>query len=163
SRRNVYSRNIVVNVFGGDGVYNKADGGIMCSIGGWLKHQHIINDLYIITTGHCYDNNFGENYFYYKPWNSNSHALPFGSIQFESRTDGFYDFAVIRVENEDLNPQFVIRTDDSDQYKELIIINGGPMSSHYAHICKSGVITHLTCGYVLGFDGFSMELKKMTV
>ncbi|KAF0534170.1 hypothetical protein F8M41_010092 [Gigaspora margarita] len=43
--------------------------------------------------------------------------------------------------------------DDAEQYKELIIINGGPIFSHYSHICKSGFVTHLTCGYVLGFEG----------
>ncbi|RIB12663.1 hypothetical protein C2G38_2041635 [Gigaspora rosea] len=128
-RRDVNSRDLEVKVFGGDGVYNKA-------------------------AGHCYDiESYGENYFYYSPWNSNSNALlPIGGVEYESKADGFYDFVVIRVENVDLNPQFIIRNDD-DQYRELIIINNGLISSHYAHICKSGVITHLTCGYVLGFDG----------
>ncbi|RIB05418.1 hypothetical protein C2G38_2253816 [Gigaspora rosea] len=168
-RRDVNSRDLVVNVFGGDGVYNEAGGGVMCSIGCWLKHQqHLRNDFYITTAGHCYDNGEipDENYFYYTPWNSDSHVLPIGSIEFQS--NGFYDFAIIRVENEDLNPQFVIRNDDADQYRELIIINGtindtindAIISSHYAHICKSGVITHLTCGYVLGFDGVFYGIEK---
>ncbi|KAF0557222.1 hypothetical protein F8M41_013749 [Gigaspora margarita] len=84
--------------------------------------------------------------FFYSPWNSNSLVLPIGPIRFESR-------AVIRVDNENLDPQFVIRNDDANQYKELIIINDGTISSHYAHVCKSGVITHLTCGYALGDAG----------
>ncbi|RIB26687.1 hypothetical protein C2G38_2030019 [Gigaspora rosea] len=160
-RRDVNSREIVVNVFGGDGVYNEAEGGVMCSIGYWLKHQQTSDNLYITTAGHCYDDESpGENYFYYTPWNSELHVLPIGPIQFESRAYGFYDVAVIIVENEDLNPQFVIRNDDADQYRELIILNDRPLSSHYAHICKSGVITHLTCGYVLGFDGVFYGIEE---
>ncbi|KAF0557221.1 S1 family peptidase [Gigaspora margarita] len=159
-RRDVNSRDLVVKVSGGDGVYNEAGGGVMCSIGCWLKHQRTSDNLYITTAGHCYDEGSDENYFYYSPWNSNSHVLPIGSIQFESRADGFYDFAVIIVENENLDPQFIIRNDDADQYRELIIINDGLISSHYAHICKSGVITHLTCGYVLGFDGVFYGIEE---
>ncbi|CAG8652364.1 3598_t:CDS:2 [Gigaspora margarita] len=105
---------------------------------------------------HCYDLESGsETYFFYTPWNSNSLVLPIGSIQFESRADGYYDFAIIRVDNEILDPQFVIRNVDADQYKKLIIINDGTISSHYAYACKSGVITHLTC-----FDGVFCEIKK---
>ncbi|KAF0424499.1 hypothetical protein F8M41_006567 [Gigaspora margarita] len=52
------------------------------------------------------------------------------------------------------------RNDDADQYKELIIINSGLISSHYAHICKSGIITHLTCGYVLGFNGIFYGIEE---
>ncbi|RIB26719.1 hypothetical protein C2G38_2138179 [Gigaspora rosea] len=132
------------------------------SIGFWLKHQHtLINHLYITTAGHCYDNeNHDKNYFNHVPWNSKSLGLSIGPIEYESREVGYYDFAVISVENENLVPTFIIRNDDADQYKELIIINGGPISSHYAHICKSGFATHLTCGYVLGFEGVFYGIKE---
>ncbi|CAG8718783.1 6222_t:CDS:2, partial [Gigaspora rosea] len=65
--------------------------------------------------------------FFYTPWNSNSHELPIGFVQYESGA---------------------------------VIINDGLISSHYAHICKSGVITHLTCDYVLGFDGIYYGIEE---
>ncbi|KAF0534074.1 hypothetical protein F8M41_010248 [Gigaspora margarita] len=164
--RDVNSRHLVVNVFSGDGVYNLAGGGSLCSVGFWLKHQYLQNHFYITTAFHCYENEVhGANYFYHTPWNSNLHELPIGPAQYEGREYGAYDFVVILVENEDLNPQFVIRNDDAVKYRELIIINDELISSHYAHICKSGVMTHLTCGYVLGFDGvfYGIEQNDLTV
>ncbi|RIB05419.1 hypothetical protein C2G38_2148556 [Gigaspora rosea] len=158
-QRDVNSRNIVVNVFGGDGVYNVADGVGLCSVGFWLKHQHLQNRFYITTALHCYQY-VDPNYFYYTPWNSNLHELAIGPDIYEGRDYGPYDLVIISVENEDLNPQFVIRNDDADQYRELIIINDTIISSNYAHICKSGVITHLTCGYVLGFDGMFYGIEE---
>ncbi|CAG8720509.1 40793_t:CDS:2 [Gigaspora margarita] len=126
---------LFVKVSGSEGVYNEAGDGVMCSIGCWLKHQNTSDYLYITTAGHCYDYDEGSAY-------------------------GFYDFAVIIVENENLDPQFIIRNDDADQYRELIIIYDGLISSHYAHICKSGFITHLTCGYVLGLDGVYYGIEE---
>ncbi|KAF0561868.1 hypothetical protein F8M41_017428 [Gigaspora margarita] len=40
-----------------------------------------------------------------------------------------------------------------DQYKELIIVDGVPVFSHGVHICKSGITSHFTCGYVQGLNG----------
>lgn len=47
-----------------------------------------------------------------------------------------------------------VRNTDSELYNELWIIDDTPVSSHGAHICKSGFSTHVTCGYVLSFNGF---------
>ncbi|CAG8835489.1 16014_t:CDS:2, partial [Gigaspora margarita] len=96
--------------------------------------------LFITTTEHCYDNNYDDyqNYFYYLPWNSKSSTLPIGPTFYESIP---YD------------PQFVIRNDDADQYKKLIIINGELIFSHHAHICKSGILMFLICSYVLDLEG----------
>ncbi|KAF0543778.1 hypothetical protein F8M41_003454 [Gigaspora margarita] len=45
-----------------------------------------------------------------------------------------YDFAAILLEGDDVTPTFSIRNDDADQYKELIITDGAPVSSHGVHI-----------------------------
>ncbi|CAG8802361.1 42369_t:CDS:2, partial [Gigaspora margarita] len=64
----------------------------------------------------------------------------------------FYDIGIIDVENEDFSPRSAIRNTD-DQYKELIIVDGVPVFSHGVHICKSGITSHFTCGYVQGLNG----------
>ncbi|RIB24248.1 hypothetical protein C2G38_2169069 [Gigaspora rosea] len=50
-------------------------------------------------------------------------------------------------------PAFSIRNDDADQYKELIVTDGAPVSSVGGHICKSGYNTHFSCEYVFGVNG----------
>ncbi|RIB30650.1 hypothetical protein C2G38_2152139 [Gigaspora rosea] len=41
-----------------------------------------------------------------------------------------YDLGAILLEGDDVTPTFSIRNDDADQYKELIITDGAPVSSH---------------------------------
>ncbi|CAG8723981.1 45031_t:CDS:2 [Gigaspora margarita] len=94
-RRDFNSRDLNINILGGDGLYNKADG-----IGIAMMMNSKMKPIFIIYHG-------------------NQHHL----------------------------------NDDAKQYKELIIINSGPISSHYSHICKSGFVTHFTCSYVLGLEG----------
>ncbi|RIB24567.1 hypothetical protein C2G38_2069647 [Gigaspora rosea] len=48
-RRDVNSRDINYKIFGGDGIYNEADG-VICSAGFWLIHKHA-QELYITTAG----------------------------------------------------------------------------------------------------------------
>ncbi|KAF0513448.1 hypothetical protein F8M41_017762 [Gigaspora margarita] len=151
SRRDVDSRNLEVKVLGGDGLFNEETGS-GCSVGFWVKSEDYRGKevFSIMTAGHCYA--FGE--YSYSPWGSNdSSGLLIGPMVF-SVNDLRGDFGIISLEYENVVPTFSIRNDD-DQYKELFITDGAPVSSHNVHICKSGYTTHLTCGHVLGLNGIS--------
>ncbi|RIB09263.1 hypothetical protein C2G38_2209395 [Gigaspora rosea] len=56
-------------------------------------------------------------------------------------------------------PRPSIRNSDSKQNAELFIRDDIAVSSHGAHICKSGLTTHVTCGNVRAFGGIYIELK----
>ncbi|KAF0430804.1 S1 family peptidase [Gigaspora margarita] len=151
SRRDVDSRNLEVEVLGGDGILNE-NYGFPCSVGFWVTSIDS-NDFSIVTAGHCGDLGV---YSYY-PWGSNSSSgLLIGPMNFS--LNNIYDVGIISLEYEykkNVVPTFSIRNDDEYQYKELIITNAAPVSSHNVHICKSGYTTHLTCGRVFGLNGIA--------
>ncbi|RIB02163.1 hypothetical protein C2G38_2125847 [Gigaspora rosea] len=149
SRRDFDSRNLEVKVLGGDGLLNE-DTGSRCSVGFWAK-SFSREDFSIVTAGHCYAS--GE-YSYY-PWGStNSSGLLIGPMIFD--LNDHYDFGIISLNYESVVPTFSIRNTDADQYTELIITGGAPVSNHNVHICKSGYTTHLTCGRVYGLNGIAL-------
>ncbi|RIB21468.1 hypothetical protein C2G38_2243921 [Gigaspora rosea] len=152
---------ITIKALGGDGLYNSAKSAA-CSLGFWATNKFHPDELYIITAGHCYNDTDPQNNFYLLPWNSTLSNLPFlGSMVFDFIE--IYDFGVIHVVDKDVSPSFVIRNDDTDQYKELPIIDGAPVSSHGVHICKSGYSSRFTCGYVLGLNGIYAVEDGFTV
>ncbi|KAF0430806.1 S1 family peptidase [Gigaspora margarita] len=152
SRRDVDSHNLEVKVLGGDGILNEYYG-FPCSVGFWVTSIDP-NDFYIVTAGHC--DAFGV-YSYY-PWGSKSSSgLLIGPMNF-NLTNNIYDVGIISFEyqyEKNVVPTFSIRNDGEYQYKELIITNGAPVSSHNVHICKSDYTTHLTCGRVFGLNGIA--------
>ncbi|RIB24492.1 hypothetical protein C2G38_2168450 [Gigaspora rosea] len=44
-----------------------------------------------------------------------------------------------------------------NQYIELRMRNTTQVSSHSVHSCKSGLTTHVTCGYVRAFNGIAID------
>ncbi|RIB22803.1 hypothetical protein C2G38_2033294 [Gigaspora rosea] len=151
SRRNINL--IEVKVLGGDGLHNDQAG--MCSAGFWVididEQGNGQKDFYIITAGHCYE----PGVWTHQPWGYNGPPLLIGTMVFNSSN---YDFGVIFLEGKDVVPTFIIRNDEADQYKELIITGGESVSSHDVHICKSGYKTHFTCANVFGVNGILVTL-----
>ncbi|KAF0424500.1 hypothetical protein F8M41_006568 [Gigaspora margarita] len=72
-RHDVNLRDLEVKVSGGDGLYNKASGGIICSAGFWLQHQHLQNHVYIITAGYCIGNEAHDVFYYYCQFTCNTY------------------------------------------------------------------------------------------
>ncbi|CAG8599250.1 17805_t:CDS:1 [Cetraspora pellucida] len=154
--------NINTSILGGDGLYNKQDHRT-CSLGLWAKSNDLKSD-YFVTAGHCSNSN--NTSFYYYPWNTTGHSTYIGYMRFW-RTHPL-DVGLILINNDKIinfinttmNSTIIIRNTDSKKNKLLISYNDVAVSSHGAHICKSGHTTHVTCGHVLGFNGFFTNLKK---
>ncbi|KAF0554306.1 hypothetical protein F8M41_019387 [Gigaspora margarita] len=65
------------------------------------------------------------------------------------------DFGLINIENSDVQPVPSVRNTDSARYKELFIKDIIPVSSNGAHLCLSGIESHVKCGYVAALNGFT--------
>ncbi|KAF0476150.1 S1 family peptidase [Gigaspora margarita] len=126
----------------------------MCSVGFWAKNNKNENLNYIVTAGHCCVDR--SQYFHHLPWN---YRRIYGSTRvgemIESSNNVKYDFCLVNV-TEDVNLPTVIRNTDSEYYDELFIEGGKNITSYGSHLCKSGQITHVTCGYVKGLNAFSL-------
>ncbi|CAG8652330.1 25613_t:CDS:2, partial [Racocetra persica] len=126
-------REIDRQIINGDGIYH-LNAGFGCTPGFWVRGDvdedgDAEND-YIVTAGH------------YK----------IGSMVYHDI--GETDFGLIQITNKDIKPTRKIRNTNSNQYSELHIGDDNPISTHNAHLCKSGLTTFLTCGYTKSFSGF---------
>ncbi|RIB13666.1 hypothetical protein C2G38_2040777 [Gigaspora rosea] len=146
------SRQVVTRILAGDGIIfgNAAD---KCSVGFWARIPP--NENFIATAGHCYEH--GSFYFLF-PWNS-THYVPhvlIGEMQYY--LEELIDFGLISIyNNKDLQPVPSIRNTDSEQYKELFIDDVILVSSNGAHLCFSGLESHVGCGYVAALNGFNTD------
>ncbi|CAG8827522.1 14580_t:CDS:1, partial [Cetraspora pellucida] len=156
-------RDINRQIINGDIIYHLRLKTI-CTAGFWVIDNELNN--YIVTAGHCIDTNnttFGHNTFYMKPLNSSERdkGLRFreedtiGPMVFHD-LDGT-DFGLIRITNGDIKPTRAIRNTDSDLYRQLFISDAEIISTHGAHLCKSGATTFVTCGYIKSFEGYSLN------
>ncbi|RIB00790.1 hypothetical protein C2G38_2051382 [Gigaspora rosea] len=141
-------RSIDIMVLGGDGLFTEFK---VCSVGFWAKAKNEAK-TYIVTADHCRTIPGDETEFVYGAWDEGRTNEFIGSmlpIDFE-----IYDFGLIDISNmsDSLTTLPVIRNTDSEQFPLLPINNGTPVSSHGVHLCKSGYITHVTCGFVKVLD-----------
>ncbi|CAG8801590.1 12066_t:CDS:1, partial [Racocetra persica] len=51
----------------------------------------------------------------------------------------------------------MIRNTDDELYSEIPINGVINVFSHGIHLCNSGYTTHLSCGYIKGFDGILID------
>ncbi|KAF0536688.1 S1 family peptidase [Gigaspora margarita] len=159
-RRDFNPRNLKIKLLSGDGLYNN---GLFCSAGFWATDRFDPNDFYVITAGHCYNNEITNTEFYYAPWRYDLPSdLLIGRMVFHM-TDP-YDFGIINHVNKDVIPTFSVRNDVTTKYRELTITDSAPVTSVGAHICRSGRTSYFSCGYVLGFNGrnygYTIGIKK---
>ncbi|KAF0519069.1 hypothetical protein F8M41_016676 [Gigaspora margarita] len=63
---------------------------------------------------------------------------------------GKYDFGLINITGRNVGQSPIINNIDSETYAELLIESNNIITSHGTHLCKSGLSTHVTCGYVRG-------------
>ncbi|RIB10970.1 trypsin-like cysteine/serine peptidase domain-containing protein [Gigaspora rosea] len=148
---NLEKRNAVVTrILAGDGLYifdkiNKMS--YTCTAGFWARSKQNIN--YIATAGHCYVPASGPFYLY--PWNSTSVSL-IGEMNAYLLEP--IDFGLISINNTNIQPIPCVRNSDSEQYKELFIADVISVSNNGAHLCLSGLYSHVRCGYVAALNGF---------
>ncbi|CAG8470963.1 13405_t:CDS:1 [Cetraspora pellucida] len=151
-------REIDRQIINGDAIYNL--GSITrCTAGFWIIDKELRN--YIVTAGHCIDSNnttLDHNTFYMMPLNSSDEELRFrkgdaiGPMVLHDLKKS--DFGLIGITNVDIKPTRVIRNTDSDPYRQLFIKDREIISTHGAHLCKSGATTFVTCGYTKSFEGY---------
>ncbi|KAF0547910.1 hypothetical protein F8M41_000261 [Gigaspora margarita] len=141
---------LITELFCGDGLIS--DAGFLCSIGFFAKDLNDPSTIYVVTAGHCYLN-MSEN-FYYLPWDQQRTNVFIGPMVKYSINP--YDYGLISFRGRSRRPikaRPIVRNTDSNICKELPIHDTTQVSSHGAHLCKSGYQTHATCGYVKGFNG----------
>ncbi|CAG8665844.1 12653_t:CDS:1 [Cetraspora pellucida] len=152
-------REIGRQIINGGAIYNSGSK-IGCTAGFWVTDEELNN--YIVTAGHCIDSNNttpDHNTFYMMPLSSSETVRlskkkdQIGPMVFHDLKET--DFGLIRITNGAIKPTKVIRNTDSDPYSELFIRDAETISTHGAHLCKSGAITFVTCGYIKSFEGYS--------
>ncbi|RIB05197.1 hypothetical protein C2G38_2047802 [Gigaspora rosea] len=136
--------------------------GITIKVGFWAKRK---NNQFLVSAGHSFGN-FNDTkskpkVFYY---GINDKPLLVGKMEY-STWSAPYDFSLINIKRMDkhLEPSTNIRNGFLSSYPELIIEkNGMPQSSHITHLCKSGSVSYVTCGYIISFNGaFVNELGDL--
>ncbi|KAF0514425.1 hypothetical protein F8M41_017603 [Gigaspora margarita] len=139
----------------GDGLVNRFKKTI-CSAGFWARNATDPDINYVVTAGHCFLNAPGNlNFYNHRSWNSQDWKRK-GS-NFVGKAEKYFikpfDAGLIFVEG-NYKPSMVIRNTDSDLFTELWIMNDILVPSVGAHLCKTGYVTHVTCGHIKSFNGF---------
>ncbi|CAG8514251.1 13775_t:CDS:2 [Cetraspora pellucida] len=155
-------REIGRQIINGGAIYNLGSKAI-CTAGFWVIDEELNN--YLVTAGHCIDRNNttpDHNTFYLMPLNSSEKVSSFSKKNDEIGPMVFHDlketdFGLIRITNVAIKPTKVIRNTNSDPYRQLFIRDAETISTHGAHLCKSGTITFVTCGYIKSFEGYSFR------
>ncbi|KAF0553922.1 S1 family peptidase [Gigaspora margarita] len=127
-----------------------------CSAGFLANFIDNPNFNYIVTAGHCYNRDTGNNFYHY-PWGSKYTTYFIGQMVYHSVQK--YDFGLIEIRGTHTDPIPMIRNLDSSRYRQLHIHDTTQVSSHGVHLCKSGLFTHVTCGYVRAFDGICIDRR----
>ncbi|RIB07136.1 hypothetical protein C2G38_2114572 [Gigaspora rosea] len=144
-------RVIVDRILDGDGIIN-VDAGLKCSVGFWARHAENEDLNYLVTAGHCYNSSVGGSQeFFHLPWGSEDPGVELGSMEF-SETIEEYDFGLIDITGKNVGQSAIINNIDSENFRKLHILEDSTMSTHGAHICKSGLTSHVTCGFVRGLN-----------
>ncbi|KAF0537282.1 hypothetical protein F8M41_008450 [Gigaspora margarita] len=65
------------------------------------------------------------------------------------------DFGLIFLGVKEVAPEPIIRNTDSNLYHKLLIKDDIAVSSNGAHLCLSGLISHVKCGYMKALSGFA--------
>ncbi|CAG8814484.1 12569_t:CDS:1, partial [Cetraspora pellucida] len=147
-KRDIDTRKIGLMLLSGGGIYNKVDD-FFCSVGFWARSKNR-NQALLITAGHCYGDHLSRSR---KNFYTMDKTKLIGDLVDHSTSP--HDFGLISVKRMSklLQPSTNIRNDKNASYVELFVTDGVPVSSHGAHLCRAGVMSSVSCGYVDAFDG----------
>ncbi|KAF0537292.1 hypothetical protein F8M41_008458 [Gigaspora margarita] len=125
---NLEKRNKIDNrILAGDGLYADDKNFFKECSAGFWARSQP-NINYIATVGHCYSPGF-------EP----------------------IDFGLIYIKKKTIQPVPCVRNTDSELYKELIIKDIISVSCSGAHLCLSGLKSHVKCEYVVALNGFTSD------
>ncbi|RIB25126.1 hypothetical protein C2G38_2241612 [Gigaspora rosea] len=126
-----------------------------CSAGFWAKSRfNPIN--YIVTAGHCYRR--GASY-YLLPWNSTDENVKYYVGKMLIHYLSPIDVGLIPILG-NVTPVANIRNTDSKEFPQLWIKDHIVVSSNGAHLCISGLYSHVKCGNVKALSGFASTLDR---
>ncbi|CAG8503461.1 10943_t:CDS:2 [Cetraspora pellucida] len=148
-------RTIATPILGGDGIINKVEDKL-CSVGFWAKSKDLKTD-YIVTAKHCAlrPNSF----FNHIQWNKTT-DISYFTLGYMLQNFKSFDIGLIAfIGHYTFKLEMTIRNVDSAN-SQLIIYDDEAVSSYGAHICKSGYTTHVTCGFIKGFNGFFINERS---
>ncbi|KAF0378924.1 streptogrisin [Gigaspora margarita] len=154
------SRNDIVDyILAGDGlyIYEPSNRSVYtCSAGFWATNQFHTSISYIVTAGHCFKQDAS---YWYLPWNSSEENAKYYIGKMIVHTLSPADFGLI-VMNGNITPIANIRNTDSREYPQLRIKDHIVVSSNGAHLCISGLNSHVKCGYVNALSGFASTIDR---
>ncbi|KAF0529551.1 protease [Gigaspora margarita] len=123
-----------------------------CSAGFWARDRDQPSINYIATAGHCQVG--PDDIYYLLPWDSDK-TTDLGTMS--KNFLELIDFQLIYINNSNVKPKPMVRNTDAGpgQYSELKIHDDIAVSSIGVHLCSSGFVTHVKCGYVEALNGFN--------
>ncbi|RHZ75586.1 hypothetical protein Glove_212g201 [Diversispora epigaea] len=129
---------------GGDGIKN-LNSNIVCSLGFWCKTSS--GDNVFTTAGHCLIGTEGP--WYHKPW-SLAGSPNYGDfigykINAVNQPD---DFGYISIAGTNVLPTYFIQNSDDTAFP-FLKIKGNTDSGVGALVCRSGISSHVACGYIV--------------
>ncbi|RIB22809.1 hypothetical protein C2G38_2033298 [Gigaspora rosea] len=125
-----------------------------CSFGFLARGKR---NYYFATAGHCY---LESARCFLVPWESKFTPTAFIGKTFFHRLEKI-DFSLITIQNEDFEPIPTIRNTDSKVFPDLLLTEDYiVVSSNGAHLCLSGLISHVKCGFVESLNGFASIYAK---
>ncbi|KAF0515744.1 hypothetical protein F8M41_017279 [Gigaspora margarita] len=155
TKRGLSNSRLVETIFCGQGIYNEFDE-VTCSAGFFVKNQ---SHTFLVTAGHCNDNNHVSRS--KKKFFTLQTIKPrlIGKLVFSSVYPHDIPLIDIKRISKRLRVSSGVFFENTPYYlHELFINNDGiPVSTHGAHLCKSGYTSSVTCGYTESFNGFDME------
>ncbi|KAF0467836.1 hypothetical protein F8M41_025906 [Gigaspora margarita] len=159
AKRGTSSGKLTTRVLSGDGIYNEFDN-VICSAGFWARRKDKSQTL-LVTAGHCdkesYPSKSKKQFF---TWNTTRPKI-IGELVYSSEAP--HDFALIDIKgmNKRLSPLTNIQNNLDSQHTELIINDDIPVSSYGTHLCRSGISSPVSCGYVEAFNMIMVSSSKL--
>ncbi|CAG8469456.1 4196_t:CDS:1 [Cetraspora pellucida] len=146
TKRGAVTSKISSILLSGDGIGNKFDGSF-CSAGFWARSK---NQTLLVTAGHCNGKRFSRSM---KKFFTLDTKNLIGKMIHSSIAPHDIGLIDIKKMSEYLRPSTNIKNDKNASYLELFVTDGVPIFSHGAHLCRSGISSLVSCGYVDAFNG----------
>ncbi|KAF0373339.1 S1 family peptidase [Gigaspora margarita] len=146
----IESRDVFVYVVGGDWIYDHA-GNEVCTAGFWISRESRSDLIYLVTAGHCFDNDFanpdGSQNFYTRIYNLvNIGRMMYHSLQLK-------DVGYILKESDLIVGRPIVRGVARVSRQSPII---GSLHSDQleagSYLCMSGAESGVQCGYIDALD-----------
>ncbi|RIB06009.1 hypothetical protein C2G38_2148262 [Gigaspora rosea] len=157
AKRGLCCGKLTTEVLSGDGIYNEFYRSL-CSAGFWARRKDKSQTL-LITAGHCdLENHPSESKMKFVTWNTTRPEI-IGELVYSSEAP--HDFALIDIKK--MSNRLCPLTNIKNNLDSQLTINDDvlPASSYGTHLCRSGVYSPVSCGYVEGFNMIHVSKSKI--